>query len=226
MKKVKSDNLETFAVIKCTKKFNQLINLTKQGNLAAKEKLLLANQRLIYFLLKRHNTLGVNLEDLVAEANLGLIKAIKKFNPKLGYKFSTYASWWIKDSIQTAINNYAGKPIKINSKSINEPAAVYRPKQVELNEQNLPANKVSPLVTAKNKKRQELIQSLCRYLTAKEKLILVNEFNLDGRLHRTKTELCQYLNISYPRYMKDREQLLYKLKCMLGARGINSLDDI
>lgn len=71
----------------------------QRGCQDAKEQLILLNQGLVIFLVKKVN-LYDEWEDLIQEGNLGLIKAIERFDPELGYTFSTYASWWIKQSIQ------------------------------------------------------------------------------------------------------------------------------
>lgn len=69
------------------------------GDHRAKNKLIEANLRLVISIAKFYKNSGLPFEDLVQEGNIGLIKSIDKFDWKLGYKFSTYASWWIKQSI-------------------------------------------------------------------------------------------------------------------------------
>lgn len=76
-----------------------------QRGAIAKDRMLKHNLRLVVFIAKRYNNRGVDIDDLVQEGNLGLIKAIEKFNPELGYKFSTYGTWWIKQSIIRAVAN-------------------------------------------------------------------------------------------------------------------------
>jgi RNA polymerase primary sigma factor len=69
----------------------------------AREALILANLRLVVFLAKRYSDSGLALNDLIQEGNLGLIKAVEKFDYSMGNKFSTYAYWWIKQSIDRGI---------------------------------------------------------------------------------------------------------------------------
>jgi RNA polymerase primary sigma factor len=76
-----------------------------EGDQQARKHLIQANLRLVVHIAKKYQNKGLSLLDLIEEGNLGLIKAVNKFSYKKGYRFSTYAIWWIKQSITRAIAN-------------------------------------------------------------------------------------------------------------------------
>jgi RNA polymerase primary sigma factor len=84
----------------------------KKGDKEARAEMIRSNLRLVINIAKRYKYFGVSISDLIEEGNLGLMKAVSKFDPKKGYRFSTYASWWIKQYITRAIANQ-GKTIRI-----------------------------------------------------------------------------------------------------------------
>lgn len=84
----------------------------ERGDLAAKERLINSNLRLVIKFARRYQGHGLALGDLVQEAMLGLIRAAEKFDWRRGYKFSTYAVLWIKQSIQRGLDN-TGRPVRI-----------------------------------------------------------------------------------------------------------------
>jgi RNA polymerase primary sigma factor len=90
----------------------ELAKRIERGDLAAKEKLINSNLRLVIKFARRYQGHGLDLGDLVQEAMLGLIRATEKFDWRRGYKFSTYAVLWIKQSIQRGLDN-SGRAVRI-----------------------------------------------------------------------------------------------------------------
>lgn len=81
----------------------ELSILSKTGNEIAKQKLITSNLRLVVNVAKHYINSGIPFLDLIQEGNIGLMKAVEKFEPKKNFKFSTYASWWIKQAISRSI---------------------------------------------------------------------------------------------------------------------------
>ncbi|MDD5436349.1 MAG: RNA polymerase sigma factor RpoD/SigA [Candidatus Omnitrophica bacterium] len=89
-----------------------LANKIKRGDKQARAKMIQSNLRLVINIAKKYSHLGVSMMDLIEEGNMGLMKAVEKFNPKKGYRFSTYAAWWIRQYISRAIANQ-GKTVRM-----------------------------------------------------------------------------------------------------------------
>ena len=79
--------------------------LALKGDEAARSRMIVSNLRLVVKISRRYINRGLTLLDLIEEGNLGLIRAVEKFDPERGFRFSTYATWWIRQTIERAIMN-------------------------------------------------------------------------------------------------------------------------
>ncbi|GMT41371.1 MAG: RNA polymerase sigma factor RpoS [bacterium] len=79
--------------------------LTRKGDMAARSRMIESNLRLVVKISRRYINRGLPLLDVIDEGNLGLIRAVEKFDPERGFRFSTYATWWIRQTIERALMN-------------------------------------------------------------------------------------------------------------------------
>lgn len=103
----------------------ELAGKIKKGDVAARERMILSNLRLVVTIAHDYANLGLALLDLISEGNIGLTKAVERFDPTKGAKLSTYAAWWIKQSIKRALANQS-KTIRLPVHLVDKIAKVRR----------------------------------------------------------------------------------------------------
>jgi RNA polymerase nonessential primary-like sigma factor len=112
----------------------------KTGDFAARQSMIEHNLRLVISIAKSYAGRGVPLVDLIEEGNLGLMHAIDKFDPERGFRFSTYATWWIRQSVDRALM-YQGRAVRLPVNVVRELHQVLRAKRLLENDGDLLAQR-------------------------------------------------------------------------------------
>lgn len=102
-----------------------LARRVREGDFAARQEMVERNLRLVVSMARHYMNRGLPLLDLIEEGNLGLMHALDKYDPERGFRFSTYASWWIRQSIERAVHNQ-GRLVRLPVHLVRDMNAIYR----------------------------------------------------------------------------------------------------
>jgi len=213
------------------------------GDAGAEQRMIEANLRLVFAVARRYRNRGLPLPDLIAEGNLGLLRAVRKFRPDKGTRFSTYATWWIRHAVVRALANQArvlrlpvhvellleryrkererltqelGRPPSLDevARSLEIP-----PEQLAGLEEIPPSGPLGALL----RKRKDLT-ALVDDLPDRERTVIRLRFGLSGEEALTLEAVGRRLGLSRKRVRQIEGVGLKKLRALLAARGVDPSD--
>ena len=193
------------------------ISKAKNGDLEAQNKILTANLRFVFDTAKKYKGYGVAMEDLIAEGNIGMIKAIKKFNLAYDIKFFSYAVWWIRQSMQalvkkTQITNSVEKGDDDLNSTIKENGINDIEDEVVNKKDVIMSNEEDEFRKEVEKNQKFVVDKLLVGLDGREKTIIEQYYGLNGEKEQNLEEIGIKLGITKERVRQIKKRILFRMR--------------
>jgi RNA polymerase sigma-32 factor len=215
--------IKKFPMLSAKEEYTLAKNWRDRGDIKSAQKLITSHLRLVAKMAMGYRGYGLPVSELVSEGNIGLMQAVKKFEPEKGFKLATYAMWWIKASIQEYVlrswslvkmgTTTAQKKLFFNLKKIKNKLAI-------VNEGDLKPDQVKEISKRLNVKQEEVI-SMDRRMSGKEKSLndpVKNESGTEWQDWIVDDSLDQELKISQSQELAERKKLMDSSMKVLNLR--------
>ena len=188
------------------------------GDIGARDKLISSNLKFVARIAKQYQGRGLSYADLIAEGNIGLIKALDKFDGERGYKIISYSVWWIRQTILEAL-------AKRNTSNDEDLPLDYEKQPDADDEQDeiLDENFVNDgLERTQQLERDEIIRVLMEYLNQREKNIITKYYGLDGGKPKTLEEIGLEYGLTKERIRQIKNTSFKKMRSIALATGMTA----
>ncbi len=191
----------------------ELILKSKEGDVDARNKIIESNLRFVFNIARKYTGKGIPISDLISEGNLGLVKAIEKFDTTKDVKFITYAVYWVREYMSASIRrNYSRADLTLiedlqDTAKKNDTKLVTKSKLYEIEDEDLDDGK------------DKMIDELLCVLNDKEKNIMEFTYGLGGRKQLTFQEIGRKYHISSERVRQIKIEALDKVRMVAMAEG-------
>jgi len=197
-------------------KERRLLKKCKKGNLKAKNEILEANLRFVFDIAKRYTGRGVPISELISDGNMGLLRAIEKFDESKDVKFISYAVWWIRQAMlesikrRNAINFVEIEPNTDNDSSMDKKLIEDDEDDVSFNNDFSNENDEKSMEVSEN--QRNIITSLIGTLSDRERDIVENYYGINDKKELTLTDIGKKYNLSSERVRQIKLNAIRKLR--------------
>ena len=210
------DELKKYKPITRAKE-KELILKAKNGDLNAQNEILTANLRFVFNVASRYKGNGAAISDLISEGNMGLVKAIQKFNPEKDVKFISYAVWWIRNAMQEFIKkrqtilNIEKEDDCLNSPVITDSFNVDDEDDYVTKMETVLSNEEDETKRELHKNQKKIVDELLSKLSWRERFIIEQYYGINEK-EKNLEEIGRMLGITKERVRQIKGQSLKKLR--------------
>ena len=197
-------------------KERRLLKKCKKGNLKAKNEILEANLRFVFDIAKHYTGRGVPISELISDGNIGLLRAIEKFDESKDVKFISYAVWWIRQAMlesikrRNAMNFVEIEPNTDNDSSMDKKLIEDDEDDVSFNNDFSNENDEKSIEVSEN--QRNIITSLIGTLSDRERDIVENYYGINDKKELTLTDIGKKYNLSSERVRQIKLNAIRKLR--------------
>ena len=206
-------------------KERRLLKLCKRGNLKAKNEILEANLRFVFDIAKHYTGRGVSISDLISDGNMGLLKAIDKFDETKDVKFISYAVWWIRQAMlesikkKKSVNFVEIDSTESNDKIIDGKMIVDEEDESSEANDSMFSNAHDERVKEVSENQKAIISKIMKSLNEREKSIIECYYGLNNGKELTLTDIGKKYNLTSERVRQIKLCALRKLRSKIMLSG-------